>query len=1247
MLGAAVPWTEPNGSTSTIKLETAKQRRLFAYLLASKTRDVKGLPQQFVDGIKAAHTGKNDPAAASVQQTPNPSASGPWKIKALKIEGFGGVNIWNGKPFELAIDGESLLLTGPNGSGKSSLTAAIIWALTGERPRDQGDGAIDKASPVFNEHDRTIGSWPALAAYPPEASALSVPPNVRVEITFENAHGATASAVRRFDGKTTTFTLDPTLEIPPILLEAGLLMPSRMPHLRLDEGRGRLTDAIQKLTGLDELIELGSFVQGLCHASRDFLSYKRAEVASARTEFDKQIERARTVLAPAGIEIPSFKPSDTDHKDGEMAKLGKTLNDKAAELVTTISGDLAESLSLGDPKVQQRIVVALSRAEEDLKVGLKGLSSFKLIDSIAAALPQSERKALRDTVITAETTLKTALEDHEKQTADSKFRLKAAGALWHSEHSVGTIDNCPLCTASLSTNPSLKEELEALRSAGESATRTLIDNLNAIGTTVRNAVPTVLRKHLGDSGLPNRPRERIARDFASRFIEPTDYKTLLVKFAILAGAATSSMPVGELPEKKPRTPPVPATADVSELLDEADLLCELADWRDANVKYWFDWWNKQAVVEDSADETLASHIRRLSKAIGEADPYRLGADAMRIAWVEGKAASAIIKEQESRQEIAKELEPLKRLGNLAEAQARSAINELSGRISAIHSATYLADRLKFQNTSLDKKTGLVVRGQLAADMRIDATLIANTSWLRGILWAFIHALREEAVEQIGGDIFPVIMLDDPQQTFDSEHRSRWAEQIAKLQKTAPGAQVLLTTHDEPFISLLGVLGVNGRHAYICSAGEEFGHIAILEGDELDRKWAAANKAKTPANAKAYIAAVREYTEGVLKLMLRGMDPDVPTFVMGESRNKISELNQAQIEPWNRPAFKKLVGDLAKGRKEIKWMEESHHSGTVFSMNEAGDVEKHWRQDLRPALERGFQIIRDHRALHGGLTALHAFPPSVSLPEGHKEKVREYKLPLLGAASAITDGRAADGCVDMTFASSALLPVELKDHLVFRLLTPTLEPVARAGHLLLVRDHAEVSPLSLVVALHENRLLARRLQVADNHHDVAVLTASAINPRMTAAPIVAKLSTLVMKKIVGVLYDAGSVAGLSEMEIDGCGTAAIATILSASMGYVEVKGYSAEPLALDKQFLLIGNSLSLKEAEQQLDGAPVIAETSDGDNFFKRLRVEADYIILESLEIGGNFAPILLSKTPGTGRHVTKLWPVTGALFEKP
>jgi recombinational DNA repair ATPase RecF len=1249
LAAAVVPWTDANGKPATMQLATAKQRRLFAYLLRSKIRDVRGLPQAFIDDLAAAYVAVGDPAAASVQQTVNPSASGPWKIHALKIEGFGGVNIWNAKPFELAIDQQSLLMEGPNGSGKSSLNAAIIWALTGERPRDQGDSSLEEAKPVFDLSGKAAGSWPPVASYPPNLASLKSPPSVSVEIVLSNAAGKRVSARRHFDGKKVTYTADPELQIPTILLEAGLLMPARMPHLRLDEGRGRLTDAVQKLTGMDELIELGTFIQGLCHSSRDYLSYKRPELASSKSEFDKQIERARTALAPVAAVVPNFTPSNTEDKAGEMAKFGKLLNEKAAELIATVSGDLAANMVLSDPKVQQRIVVALHDAENDINAGLSILPTWALVENVATTMSDAHRAAARATVTAAKTALDDALKYFYKQQDDSKFRLKAAGAHWHNQSVEGPIEKCPLCEGLLLQNPTLKHELETLRSAGEAATRRLEDNVNAIMKGLAEAIPVELRRLLDDA-LTSRPRAEVEQDYRRRFVEAERYKKCLIKFGSLAEAAIADMPNDELVDATPHPIALPAVAPVAERLDKIERMCRLAEWHDERGKCWADWWTKLTPSEDASDESLSSHLRYLSKSLHEAEPYRIGADAMRLAWSQGRTASAIEREQQSRQQIANDLAPLKQLGNLAEAQARNAINELSGRISAIHSATYIVDRLRFQGASLDKKTGLVVRGQLGDDIRIDATLIANTSWLRGILWAFIHALREEAVEQIGSDVFPIMLLDDPQQTFDSEHRARWAEQIAKIQKKVPGVQVLLTTHDEQFLRLISMHDVTGRHAHICAAAEEIGHIAVLEGDQLDRKWEAAEKAKTPEAAKDYIAAVREFVEGMLKLMLRGIDPDIPRAVLGVCREKISELRNHGIEPWRQSAFNSLLAAIGKGCKEITWMEDAHHSGVVFGMNEAKDVQKHWRKTLRPALERGFRIIRDHRALHGGLTALHAFPPSVLLPEGHKAKIRQFKLSFVGTAAALTDGRIADGCVDLTFISGSAPAIELNDHFVFRLTTPTLEPVARTGDLLLVLDHAKATPLSLVIALHDNVVLARRLQVADNHNDVAVLTASAVNPRLTAAPVVAKLSTLTLKKIVGVLYDSGKMAGGDSfgMEVAECGgEAAITAIMSKAKGLVEISGHSAEPRALDKQFLIIADPVSASDAVKSLDGRPVIAEDSDNNRYFKRLRTEPNDVILESLEISGDFPPILLAKTPGLPRHMTRVWRVLGVLFEKP
>jgi hypothetical protein len=236
-------------------------------------------------------------------------------------------------------------------------------------------------------------------------------------------------------------------------------------------------------------------------------------------------------------------------------------------------------------------------------------------------------------------------------------------------------------------------------------------------------------------------------------------------------------------------------------------------------------------------------------------------------------------------------------------------------------------------------------------------------------------------------------------------------------------------------------------------------------------------------------------------------------------------------------------------------------------------------------------------------------------------------------------------MDLVFGAGGS-QAELKDHFAFQLEAKTLEPVARQGDILLVRDHGKVTPLSLVVALHDAQLLARRLQIADNHTDVAVLTASAINPRETAPPVVAKLATLTMKKVVGVLYGNGSSAIGSSGEIaEIAGDAALTATLGKANGLVEVSGHSAEPMALDKQFLIIGSQISAVEATKHYDGRPIIAEAADGARYFKRLRALPEGLFLESMEIGGDYPPIVLSLDAKSLGLMKAAWPVLGVLFE--
>ena len=201
--------------------------------------------------------------------------------------------------------------------------------------------------------------------------------------------------------------------------------------------------------------------------------------------------------------------------------------------------------------------------------------------------------------------------------------------------------------------------------------------------------------------------------------------------------------------------------------------------------------------------------------------------------------------------------------------------------------------------------------------------------------------------------------------------------VTSLQNEPSKIQLLLTTYDENFLDQIKLDGITGRQALIGAPSPNGKHVDIFEGEALDREWAKALKINTPKAGVSYMTAVREYAEGMLKLMLRGQDADVPSLVLGRLRERLKQYHKAQTAPWNQAAFKRLVRTLDPGTAAIKHIEGSHHTtGRNYGMGEATSVEEFWRKELKPALDRACRTAREHRLVHGGLSALHGPPPVV-------------------------------------------------------------------------------------------------------------------------------------------------------------------------------------------------------------------------------------------------------------------------------
>ncbi len=105
--------------------------------------------------------------------------------------------------------------------------------------------------------------------------------------------------------------------------------------------------------------------------------------------------------------------------------------------------------------------------------------------------------------------------------------------------------------------------------------------------------------------------------------------------------------------------------------------------------------------------------------------------------------------------------------------------------------------------------------------------------------------------------------------------------------------------------------------------------------------------------------------------------------------------------------------------------------------------------------------------------------------------------------------------------------------------------------------------------------------------------------------------------------------------------ALETHLAESDGLVRVIGESAEPIALEGQYLIIGKAIGTKALLAKFDGKPIVAVKSDGA-IFKRLRLTKAGVVLESIDIGGRHPPFVLNDNELGG---IEFRPVLGVIFD--
>lgn len=1255
----------------SITLNNPSQRRLFEFLLNQDSSKVAVGDENIFPGLISAWENNESDPANFIREEDGIKNNKSWRLYHIEAYGFGGLTIFKGKCFDLYVGGHNWCLEGQNGSGKTSLVSSILWALTGKRIREH-EGPVDERGEredVVGDDGRKVGRWPPLAAYPTNIADLNQPAEVWVKLTFKAADGEPAIAFRRMISPpigeaTLEEQIDPRLKSVLRLADIGILMPARLAKIGFGKNSLTLYEAVKQLTGLDQLSDIADGCTAFGALNRKFMKYAKDQgIDGYERRFSDAIKNSRKYASEFDFKIPIHITIDRISMEEELSAASKNAFDMAGTHLVTLKNEIPPFIDTKTVSGRDAVKAAVSSARGLVMQGPKAISLFQTWKALTDAASDQNFANLPSALIMARSNLEKALEWHHRQTADGKLRLKALAAL-NFTAGVMSDPNCPLCDSPLNDESGriLAAELQELRENAATAEQKIGDACRGIYEDLSAFVPEVLRNHrIMIDGMD--PAEDYAAMMEEKFVAEEPFSDVLIGLGAAAKSLIEkqrfSLPRFEFPE---RSPPKEEPAPVDGLRQEihaVERLMALVGWwtaaRPAFLEAWSALVGRKRPDGSFPSESIEGKLSILEQALAHARPLEDLSSQLNQAVSAARSWKKIDFEQKKREKIRNSLEPLKQLRTLVSSETSRSISNLSDSINDICKRICLRERLEYKEAVVGRKE-VNVTGSFSPGMHIDAAMVANTSWLRAILWSFIFALRQETLNGIGFNPLPLIVLDDPQGTFDPRNKRKWAQELVleanKAHESPLSSQLIITTHERHFYQILiehekfkaqqGLIGGVNKISEVAT---------IANGGELQRLYDEAQAEGDDKKAREYIRKVRIYCEDLIKFMLRSISNEISDMTLGKLRNEIKALKQDHIAPFDRKAFSALISALDEGKKAMKYINQPHHiDDETYGVAEADVVKNYWDSELLKAIHLAFSVFDTFNLYTGEPRTFPWAKTVVTFPEGNRNRVKASVMKQTGvAAAAKTDGRFGDGILTVTEWDSGE-DIVLPNHDAFQLSAGTLDPVAGVGDIIIVNNYAKVHSRNLVVASFEDKLLARRLSVPDDHSQIAVLTGQSVDPYDLPPPIIVPLETN-FRKIVGTLFTSHLLQAPpidSKQEFIPLPDASILDRTLKGARLFKVEGRSAEPIALDGQYLITRHSVVEIEHIKSLDGRLVIGIDEDGARYFKRLRCIERMAILESLNSSGTTgSEIFILDDSQRMRKLTQAIEVIGVLFETP
>lgn len=1258
------------------RLTSPEARLIFDWYRNNRAKWAGKVMKQDVEAI-ADQLGKKPPELPETLYDDQSPRLPRIHLKSVRAHRFAGIHRY-GQPqqppadFYFELEKPLTLVEGMNGAGKTSLLSAITWCLTGhvyrsQRPPESVAQSVQLE--IVGESDSGAGDettfdMTAITPMPPAEilTSLGGEPlllDTWVELAFVDDDGNEVGSVKRSVARSPRGKIlinEPDfsgLGLDPIAREIGTKMPGLIPYIQLGVASD-LGKAVAGLTGIKPLQDLAQHARKSCaKLKKDLVNDRNADIRKIDSDFlEAQRKLANEIRDHPEIDpkkpLPDPGPEKTVEK--QLAKLRQHFEALQSQTLAEAKSILGESFDHEDRSVRKDLMDNVGPALGMLDVANLGrLPSANRLSKLAG-LSSEELTQAEEVIQKLIAEAKDIARLEEQPDVAARLRLYAKVANWikdvpeHFYH----LENCPICQSAIDGKADavtgiaiiehIRKYLEIDSSYLEKSLKAWEDDAMAI---LAKSLPDSLRAEMRED-LPKTPTDLISSALGEELFEPQCYSGCLMSLKSLAQTLCKKELESLQPFLEPEKIVLPEYLEknkggLAQAIWRVTRAVAFARWRHNNKRECRQAFSRIVGTAKPSDDSvkkprspvvgwpLSECLVALDRMVKGTAP--LTAALSNIKGMTEKLAARREKEDRlalySRTAVA--IEELLGLDDLVELQVAFLINKLLLATLKWRDAFYVP---AFADAPEVISTDVGTDGSLAIDAASEGTKasarhISNASDLRATLLSFLVAFWQHLLEIRGG--LSLLLLDDLQELFDRENRRRVANTIPSILEN--GGRVLVTTNDTGFgrrvtgstAERIGSNKVDRRRIHPLNASRQ--HIELGQFQEaIDAKRRAFehrdnwNEAQP---ARDYVKDLRIYLENRLIDFLDIADSGLsgnPTFsdLMSGVRGRIRRGHDA----FSTQAFANLISDpaLANNSDFIKLMNLSHHGNEdEITFNDVWQV----REDcirVRKLIDSAHEeyerwLRRDPRE---PILSMPAPPEPMQQPS--------FDVPVIMDLAAFTTETPVS---EVTEAGERFSGSWFENRALYVINTHNFGFAApRNCRAIVDLSDRPIIDKMLVIAIHQDKVYARRHFRDDSRPNVVVLASEAENPLKRAPTVLLPSEEVLLLSVVGILFDDRPYfprpTGEAELVNDFDLFENVELVFS-------VRGESAIPLALPGQTILGGGFVMTSQFDE-FEGSPVAIATSEGSAFKKIGKVVPGAPHVRQFESIGGLGESMLVRT---------------------